>query len=551
MRIPVCQAILLRQIIVILIFFLSQDGWAGVVKPTDGEMVFRQGMLPSGALLRGNREPGVFVEGESAACINCHRRSGLGSFAGQIAIPPIIGKYLFRSADETAADMGAPHVMIGAVIDKHSTESYTDATVARAIREGVGRGGHKLNYLMPRFELDDAAMASLIAYLKKLSSSPVPGVSDDTLHFATIITPDADPIARQGMLDVINHFVEDKNSFIRGGNRPMKNSKGFMYRVTRRWQLHVWELSGPPETWERQLQERLAAEPVFAVISGLGGKTWEPIHRFCGRENIPCLFPNVDDPVVNEQDFYSIYFSKGVTLEAQLIARQLLGGQAQSKPQRLVQIFRQGDIGERGAKEIQVEFESARINVVNRVLKENGSGEELKLALKDIKDDDVLLLWMRQGDLSLLPVEAVGSKAIYTSGLMGGLESARMPDAWRKIVHMTYPLDLPEQRKVRMNYPLGWLKIKHIPIVAERVQSDTYLALGILSETMMGMLDSFERDYLVERIEDMLSRRLITGYYPRLGLAPKQRFASKGGYIVHFGGDVGTKVVAEGDWMVP
>lgn len=551
MRIPVRQAILLHQIIIILIFFLSQDGWAGVVKPTDGEMVFRQGMLPSGALLRGNREAGVFVEGESAACINCHRRSGLGSFAGQIAIPPIIGKYLFRSADETAADMGAPHVMIGAVIDKHSTESYTDATVTRAIREGVGRGGHKLNYLMPRFELDDATMASLIAYLKKLSSSPVPGVSDDTLHFATIITPDADPIARQGMLDVINHFVEDKNSFIRGGNRPMKNSKGFMYRVTRRWQLHVWELSGPSETWERQLQERLAAEPVFAVISGLGGKTWEPIHRFCGRENIPCLFPNVDDPVVNEQDFYSIYFSKGVTLEAQLIARQLLGERAQSKPQRLVQILRQGDIGEQGAKVIQVEFESTRIKVVNRVLKQNGSGEELTVALKDIKDDDVLLLWMRQGDLSLLPVEAVGSKAIYMSGLMGGLESIRLPDAWRKIVHMTYPLDLPEQRKVRMNYPLGWLKIKHIPIVAERVQSDTYLALGILSETMMGMLDSFERNYLVERIEDMLSRRLITGYYPRLGLAPKQRFASKGGYIVHFGGDVGTKVVAEGDWMVP
>jgi hypothetical protein len=102
-----------------------------------------------------------------------------------------------------------------------------------------------------------------------------------------------------------------------------------------------------------------------------------------------------------------------------------------------------------------------------------------------------------------------------------------------------------------MNYPLGWFKVKHIPVVAERVQSDTYLALGILSETLMGMLDSFERDYLVERIEDMLSRRLITGYYPRLGLAPKQRFASKGGYIVRFDGSASSKLIAESDWVVP
>jgi hypothetical protein len=56
------------------------------------------------------------------------------------------------------------------------------------------------------------------------------------------------------------------------------------------------------------------------------------------------------------------------------------------------------------------------------------------------------------------------------------------------------------------------------------------------------------RDYLVERIEGMLEHRIITGYYPRLALAPSQRFASKGGYIVRFRGG---SVVAESDWLVP
>jgi hypothetical protein len=65
------------------------------------------------------------------------------------------------------------------------------------------------------------------------------------------------------------------------------------------------------------------------------------------------------------------------------------------------------------------------------------------------------------------------------------------------------------------------------------------------------MLDSFVRDYLVERLEGMLSHRLVNGYYARLSLAPGQRFASKGGYLVRFAAAQGSVVTAEGEWTVP
>ena len=65
------------------------------------------------------------------------------------------------------------------------------------------------------------------------------------------------------------------------------------------------------------------------------------------------------------------------------------------------------------------------------------------------------------------------------------------------------------------------------------------------------MVDTFVRDYLVERVEEMLEHRILTGYYPRLALAPGQRFASKGGFIVHFAEPTGGRVVADGDWIVP
>jgi hypothetical protein len=52
-------------------------------------------------------------------------------------------------------------------------------------------------------------------------------------------------------------------------------------------------------------------------------------------------------------------------------------------------------------------------------------------------------------------------------------------------------------------------------------------------------------------MEMLLSHRLVNGHYPRLSLAPGQRFASKGGYLVRFAETSGTRILADGDWIVP
>jgi len=517
------------------------------MRPDAAERLYRQGVLPSGRPLKGEREEGVQVEGKDAACATCHRRSGLGSWEGQIVIPPIIGRYLFRPGARNVEDVELPHVQ-GFVPHR---EPYTDATLARAIRDGVDQQGRKLSYLMPRYKLDPATLASVVAYLKGLTRDPVPGVTNDTLHFATIITPDADKAARQGMLDVLEQFFADKNAGYRGDSPPMRSTRGVMYRVNRKWQLHVWELSGPPETWDRQLRDHLAATPVFAVISGIGGKTWAPVHRFCEQQAIPCLLPNVDLPVADERDFYPIYFSRGVLLEAELVSRQLKEARPRLSLRRVVQVFREGDIGEEAAKALAAASSSMGLSTTARALEAGATARELAAALEDTGEGDALVLWLRPDDLAALPASAPTAPAVVVSGLMGNLENAPLPAAWRRVARLTYPYDLPDLRRVRMDFPRGWFNVRHIPVVDERVQTDTYLACVILSETVGHMLDSFVRDYLVERVEVLLSHRLVNGYYPRLGLAPGQRFASKGGNIVHFAQPSGTRLVADSGWIVP
>jgi hypothetical protein len=513
---------------------------------TAGEALYQRGLLPSGQPVRGVREAGATVQGRDAACVSCHRRSGLGSSEGLITIPPIAGQYLYVPSGKSLEELGIPFVDTARI----NHEPYTDATLARAIREGVGASGRPLNYLMPRYQVDDAAMAELIAYLKGMTVSASPGATSTVLHFATIITPDADPVKRRGMLDVMNQYFADKNAAVARTKAPtLYSSHRVMFRVERRWQLHVWELTGAPATWEAQLRQHLASEPVFAVISGLGGSNWEPVHRFCEQQSLPCLFPNVEAPEGHDDDFYSVYFSRGVLLEAQLIARQL---EETGEPvRRVVQVFRAADVGEQAARDLQHARADSGAPIVNRALKAHGSPRELAAALREVGSADALVLWLRPEDLRSLESVPVKTSRVWISGEMGGLERAPLPASWRAVTRMAYPVDLPRQRVVRVDYTLSWFRIRKIPVVAEQVQADTYLACGLVSETLNHMVDAFVRDYLIERVEMALDHRVLTGYYPRLTLAPGQRFASKGGYMVRFTEPAGPQLAALGEWITP
>ena len=527
---------------------LGSASWAGPLETAGdsvGAAIYRHGVLPNGSSLTGSRDSGTTVVGDVAACVSCHRRSGLGNVEGDVVIPPVIAKYLYRSRAANTDDMALPHVP-GWV--PHNW-TYTDETLATAIRTGVRPDGQKMNPLMPHYALDDAAMSVLIRYLKELTSQPVPGVTETTLQFATIVTPDADPVEKKAMLEVLDRFFAIQEKVIAAETRPLRATREITYRVTRRWQLHVWELTGAPQTWERQLEQHMNVEPVFAVISGLGRYDWRPIHRFCEHNAIPCLLPNIDLPVVAESDFYSVYYSRGVLLESDLIAARLTG-EGVPHFRRLVEVFRTNDIGAAAAADLEARARAAGLKVVRRELplaKPGGAGD-FKAALAGIGPKDALTLWLRPTDLASLPGRPPTTN-VYASGIMAGLEAAPLPAAWRPDTHLTYPYDAPEQRRVRMNFPLGWFKVQGIAVTSERVQTDTYLSCVILSETLGHMLDSFVPDFLLERMEMMLSRRLVNGYFPRLGLAPGQRFASKGGYLVHLAAD--GKVVLDSEWMTP
>ena len=519
-----------------------------------GESIYREGRLPSGAPLQGLRQGGQSIQGAAAACVLCHRTSGLGMREAGYAIPPISGPYLFHERSRSAGEVDPPYVPG----QRLNHAPYTDATLARAIREGVNSDGLTLGYLMPRFALGDADMAALIAYLKSLGQQRFAGVTPTTLHFATIITPDADPVKRQGMLDVMERYVAEKNTFPFPPSPQMHTSGGIgatrgksMYMANRHWQLHVWQLEGAPAEWPAQLQRHYAEEPVLAVISGLGGTHWAPVHAFCEQTHLPCLFPNLEVPVVAEHDFYSVYFSKGVLLESQLIAGRIGKAAAGNAAEPVQQIFRAGDSGEAAARALADALQPSGRRAEDVVIPDGPAGSGVREALRRASGTGPLVLWLRPDDLTALVEAPTPVRPVFVSGLMGGLEQTPLPPGWRERALLSYPFDLPDHRGVRLDYPLDWFRIRKIPLVAQQVQVDTYLALGLLSENLSHMGDNFVPEYLVERMEEMLGHRILTGYYPHLSLSQGQRFASKGGYLVQLPGSVNGGLTASGDWVVP
>jgi hypothetical protein len=273
------------------------------------------------------------------------------------------------------------------------------------------------------------------------------------------------------------------------------------------------------------------------------------VHRFCEAEHLPCLFPNVAAPGDAEQDFYSIYLSKGVLLEAELIAAQLRATGGDGPPRRLVQVYSSEGGAEAAARRLAALTAADHESVFYPLHPGDAAG--LEHAVAGVRQGDALILWLGPDDLARLGGSPPAGSEVFVSGLLGGLEHAPLSGAWRAAAQLAYPVDLPDARAVRMNYPLRWFQIRHVPLVAAKVQTDTYLACGVVSEALNEMLDNFMRDYLVERIESMVSHRQLTGYYPRLGLGYGQRFASKGGYLVKFSEPGGLAVVPITDWVVP
>lgn len=513
-----------------------------------GQSIYRDGLLPSGEPLRAIVQKGVALTGAAAACVNCHRRSGLGGSEGQIPVRPIAGRLLFASSQTEFARRRA--VATGAADGR---PAYTPASLARALREGIDPSGRALDALMPRYALGDEEIVQLQTYLERLSTTTAPGVSEREIHFSTIIAPGVHPDRRRAMLDVLRAFFIDKNSGTRKEARRRETRSEQMYLSYRSWVLHVWELHGAPETWPGQLDAYYRKQPVFAVIGGLGGGNWQPVHAFCEGTEIPCVFPDVDYPAVTGAGYYSVYFSRGIALEADVLARHL--AEADSASNGIVQVFRDDEAGRLQARALRDALRHRDIDVVDYPLSGGGPAATAFWSglMREVRPA-TLVVWLDTADIRNLAATGpppAGLRTVYLSASLSASQHVGLPDEWMDRVRMVHLFDLPANRDRHLARMKAWMRARDLPLSDERAQANAYFAATLTGDAMSYVGEHFSRDYFIERIEQMAESFVSPSIYPRLSLGPGQRFASRGGYILRFPHGERNTPVPVGDWMIP
>jgi len=537
--------------------------------PALGRRLYMEGIGADGEPVRALLQGDIAVSGTQATCTTCHRPSGMGSSEGTAYVPPITAGSLFiaRELDRHLRNERFKETYKEAQTEEFSRDlrkprlrpAYSEETLAKALREGVDPAGRVFNPTMPRYELSDADIDNLIAFLSGLSRDWDPGVERETIHFATIVHEDVDRERARAMTDTIWAFASWMNTDTRTdvgtpGFSPYYKSE--FVQAYRLWKPHGWTLTGPPETWGKQLEAYYEEQPVFAILGGMVDGAYAPVDAFCDEHGIPCLFPETELPATDRpDDGYTVYYSRGLELEAEALAAYFAA--LETPPQRIRQIAAEGPHGETP----KAAFQDALVKKLPGAELETRPAdgpEGLKAAIAESLASggaDALVVWPgRDGAAAVDALKGADLEAVEHVVLSSDAADAAQA-AWRE--------EAPEQIRIVSRYDdpaavhpdsyraRAWMRTRGIGIRDWDLQRKTFFMLKMVQFSLNHMLTDFHRDYMIEIIEHEAENAYDTGPYPQLALGPGQRFASKGAYIMALTPEGEGGLTPVSDWIVP
>lgn len=533
-----------------------------------GERMYRNGLLPSGEPMQAIIKGDLSVQGSSFTCVSCHLRSGMGCFEGGILTPPTSGEKLFKPVETNYKG----------VVQKFfpfppKRGAYTDATLAAAISNGTVPGNGELNEVMPRYTLSERDMAILIAYLKQLSAQVSPGVTNDTIHLATVIAEDVPAAEREALLVPLENYIRLKNNLAasyqkKGGAKSRLMAELMLVSkevALRRLTLSRWVLKGAPTTWRSQLEEYQRREPAFAILSGITNGEWRPVHEFCEVSRVPCLFPVTDYPVISADNWYTLYFSKGYYQEGEGAARYLNAMADTTAVTNIIQVVRDSPQGRALAAGFETTWRD--LGHAAPLTVPLTAGEELSperiTALAGNGPAPLLVVWDGAESLKRLKQLALSGRTpamIFVSGRYLGPAIWELPEQIRERTSITFPYTFTQVQPRPSSMSMG----AAVPVAddarsslskAQMKLDDKLWRIGNLASSITQMLTAALMDlwgnYYSDNFLDVISMEpdQPSGVFGRLSFGPNQRYAAKGCYIVQLGPGPNPELVKKSGWL--
>jgi hypothetical protein len=238
-----------------------------------GRRIYQEGVLSDGTPL-AKTVARVGPE-RDVACVRCHRLSGLGGMDGGVLVSAVTGDYLFRNHLKVVTEPAVRRIKRWA---------YNETTFDRALRKGIDVMGDSISPAMPRSRFAKQDLQALMAYLETLVYDEKPGIEADRIHLATVVDSRLPQHQRKALIEVAKRYVETENRVIRAREKRATFShrqNNWQVKSFRRWQWHLRELEGEPESWPEQLDRYYQQQPVFILVGGAVQGPWQPIDDFC------------------------------------------------------------------------------------------------------------------------------------------------------------------------------------------------------------------------------------------------------------------------------
>ncbi len=507
----------------------SPGGGAEKPDPGAGRRMYREGVRPSGEPLTAIVAGDVPVLGTQFSCQSCHGRSGMGAAEGEYIVPAVAGRFLHAPSSQP------------------KRPAYDRASLSRALREGLDPTGRPFNPLMPRYRLSDDEVAALAVYLSGLSAGPSPGVDDKVIRLATVVTDDVAPAVRDAVLAVLKTYVAEKNRQTRlESQRPDRGNTpdSRLPTIFREWAFDVWSLTGPSETWRGQLERRYRSAPVFALVGGLSTDSWGPIGRFCESHEIPCLFPSAAVADAEEGDFYTLHFSRGLALEADLIASHI----AAQPVSTVVQVFCESAPA-RAAAALRSALVQQGVTVEDLEFRCDQPLPLAGLASRMASFPEAAgVLWVRSDQLADLESTRPPGRIYLSSTLLDGdLDGPFLSAPGPAFVAHTFRL--PGESDSAMKRFTVWARTRGIEIRHPRLQAEAFFACLAANDALTHLSRYLVRDYALDMLDHATGLAAYLPVHPRPTLGPGQRFLNKGGYVLPLAD--GHLVTEGAEWVLP
>jgi hypothetical protein len=519
-----------------------------------GKNIYMYGKLSSGEDVVATTVGDVQLTGEQAACVNCHRHSGLGSNEGSTIAPAITGEILF-SEEKIKAHRYQPLTQRApSALDR---PAYTENSLKNTLMSGVDINGKPLDRLMPRYTFTENDYKYLHAYLNSLSINNA-GVTDTTLHIATIIDGRASPGKIKTLLSTLEIFISDLNS---GTRRETERSaqapiqKEWLYQGYRQYKLHVWKLTGEPDSWQKQLNSYYDEAPVFAVVSGISKDSWKSIDDFCNAREVPCILPNTKTPGYSANNFYTLYYNAGPFNDASVIARYFQNSDLDNnETDSILQLYDASSYSEVARNTLHEEITSRKKrNITSVSLDTINNKHGIDQYIKN--KNTTVILWSERLDDSL--IEDLSNNKNKIKSVLIPYYLATSYKTRKKLENIgveiltSYPYVKPSSEPRATIRSSIWGKSRKIDMTEKAVFTNTFTAIKVLMNAIKHARSHYNRAYIIELLEHKLDKSVLTGMYPKLTIGPSQRYASRGGYIMKVPGDASSPLQPVSQWLLP